>query len=106
MRYLNFLMKPSFNCGEDDLNDSAFIWASKHIRGWEAVEEFIACDVWSLASGVSFKWVKVGLTPVSKLKVPLPRFAVVREDDEDNVKFLARVEKSARVKQSMKPALP
>jgi hypothetical protein len=50
--------------------------------------------------------VKVGLTPVSKLKVPLPRFAVVREDDEDNVKFLARVEKSARVKQSMKPALP
>jgi hypothetical protein len=37
------------------------------------------------------------VTPVSKLKVPLPRFVVAREDDEDHTKFLARVEKEARV---------
>jgi hypothetical protein len=61
------------------------------------VEEFIACNVWLLATGISFEQVKVGVTPVSKLKVPLPRFVVAREDDEDHAKFLARVEKEARV---------
>jgi hypothetical protein len=61
------------------------------------VEEFIVCNVWPLATGISFEQVKIGVTPVLKLKVPLPRFAVTREDDEVDAKFLARVEKEARV---------
>jgi hypothetical protein len=34
--------------------------------------------------------------PVSKLKVALSKFVAVRKDDEDNVKFLARVEPEAK----------
>jgi hypothetical protein len=97
MSSLNFPMKPSFNCANDDLSDDAFVWASKHIRGWDVMEEFIVCNVWPLAAGISFEQVKVGVTPISKLKVPLPKFAVAREDDEDNAGFLAKVEKEARV---------
>jgi hypothetical protein len=36
------------------------------------------------------------LTPVSKLKVPLPRFPLCREDEEDGAHFLVRVEHEAR----------
>jgi hypothetical protein len=93
MSCLNFRTKPSFNCADDDLSGDAFIWASKYIEGRDVVEEFI----WPLTAGISFEQVKVGVTPVLKRKVPLPRFVVAREDDEDAAEFLARVEKEARV---------
>jgi hypothetical protein len=94
MSCLNFWMKPSFDCVDDDLSNGAFIWASKHIGGRDVMEEFIACNVWPLVVGISFEQVKVDVTPVSKLKVLLPRFVVAHEDD---AKFLARVEKEPRV---------
>jgi hypothetical protein len=97
MTCLNFRTKPSFNCATNDLSDGSFVWASKHIEGRDIVEEFIVCNVWPLAAGISFEQVKVGVTPLLKLKVPLPRFAVAREDDDDVAAFLARVEKEARV---------
>jgi hypothetical protein len=56
----------------------------------------VSCGVWPLPANVSFEQVKVGLTPVSKLKVPLPRFPLSREDEEDDACFLARVEQEAR----------
>jgi hypothetical protein len=56
----------------------------------------MSCGVWLLAADVSFEHVKVGLTPVSKLKVPPPRFPLSCEDEEDNTSFLARVEQEAR----------
>jgi hypothetical protein len=49
----------------------------------------VSCDIWPLAADVSFEYVKVGLTPVSKLKVHLPRFPLSCEDD---IRFLVRVE--------------
>jgi hypothetical protein len=56
----------------------------------------VSCGVWLLAADVSFKHVKVGLTPISKLKVPLPRFPLSHKDEEDGTSFLARVEQEAR----------
>jgi hypothetical protein len=97
MSCLNFWTKPFFNCADDDLSDGTFVWASKHIGGRDVMEEFIACNVWPLAMGISFKQVKVGMTPVSKLKVLLPRFVVAHEYDEDAAEFLARVKKEARL---------
>jgi hypothetical protein len=91
---LNFWTKLYFDCTDDDLSDNAFVWASKHIGGQDVMQEFIACNICPLVVGISFEQVKVGMTPVSKMKVPLPRFAVAREDDDN---FLARVEKEARV---------
>jgi hypothetical protein len=55
------------------------------------VEEFVACGMHPLAAGISFE-IEILVTLVSKLRVPLPKFVVVRRDDEDNVQFLGRVE--------------
>jgi hypothetical protein len=62
-----------------------------------SIIEFVACGVWLLGAGVNFDQVSVGVTPVSKLKVPLPSFIASRKVDEDNVKFLVRVESDAKV---------
>jgi hypothetical protein len=61
------------------------------------VEEFVSCGVWPLAVGVDFEQVKVGEMLVSKLKVSLPIFPLCREDGEDDVQFLVRVDQEARV---------
>jgi hypothetical protein len=93
----NFHTKPSFKCPDDNLRDGVFVWASKNIRGRDAVEEFVACGVWPLATSVSFEQVSVSVMSVSKLKLPLPKFVAARGDGEDDANFLARVEKEARV---------
>jgi hypothetical protein len=89
MSTIKFCTKPSYDCFGEDLSDGAFVWASKCIGARDVVEEFMSCGVWPLAAAVNFEQVKVGLTPISKLKVPLPRFPLSHEDD---VKFLTRVE--------------
>jgi hypothetical protein len=61
------------------------------------VEEFVACGVWLLGAGANFDQISVGVTPVSKLKVPLPNFAASHRDDDDDVKFPVRVESDAKV---------
>jgi hypothetical protein len=93
---MRFHMKPSIEDSGKDLNDDAFIWASKCIRDQDVVEEFVSCSVSPLAAGISFEHVKVGLTPTSKLKVHLPRFPLSPEDHEDGAGFLARVEQDGR----------
>jgi hypothetical protein len=97
MSTLKFDMKPSFNCPDDDLSDRAFVWASKCINGRDAVEEFVPCVAWPQAASVDFEHEIVGEMPVSKLKVPLPRFSLRRQDDEDDTELLARVQQEARV---------
>jgi hypothetical protein len=97
MSGLRFHTEPPFDCPDDDLSDAAFVWASKFIGDQDAMEEFVACSVWSLGAGVNVDQVSVGVTPVSKLKVPLPNFVASHKDGEDDVKFLVRVESDAKV---------
>jgi hypothetical protein len=97
MSALCFHTVPLFDCFDDDLSDAAFVWASKYIGGRDAVEEFVACSVWLLGAGVNFDQVSVGVTLVLKLKVPLPNFVASHKDDEDGIKFLARVVSEAKV---------
>jgi hypothetical protein len=60
------------------------------------MEEFIACIMYPLAVGVGFDRVAMNTTPISKLQVPLLKFVVVcKDDNEDDVQFLARVELEA-----------
>jgi hypothetical protein len=49
------------------------------------MEEFVACSMHPVATGVDFDKVATLVTPVSKLKVPLPKFVVVHKNDEDDV---------------------
>jgi hypothetical protein len=97
MSTLRFRTKPSYDCSSKELGDDTFIWSSKCIGGRDIVEEFMSCGVWPLATDVNFEQVKDDLTPILKLKVSLPRFPLSREDEEDDVKFLARVEQEVRV---------
>jgi hypothetical protein len=91
MSGLRFRTEPHFDCPDDDLSDATFDWATKFIGGWDAVEEFVAGGVWPLGAGANFNHVSVGVTLVSKLKVPQPNFVASRKDDEDDVMFLASV---------------
>jgi hypothetical protein len=89
-------MKPSISDSAQDLSDDAFVWACQNIRGRDAVEEVVSCGVCPLSTGVNFGHVKVDLTPISQLKVPLPNFPLRREDGENDVQFLVGVEQEAR----------
>jgi hypothetical protein len=97
MSDLCFHTEPHFVCPDDDLSNGAFVWASKFIIGWNTVEGFVVSGVWPLGAGVSFDQVSVGVTPVLKLKVPLPKFAIAHGDGEDDIKFLVRVVQEARI---------
>jgi hypothetical protein len=96
MSALNFCSKPSVLDSAQDLNDDAFVWASQNIRGQDTVEEFVSCGIWPLSTGVDFAHVKVDSTPVSQLKILLPRFPLSHDDGEDDAQLLARVEQKAR----------
>jgi hypothetical protein len=80
---LRFCMEPPFICPDDDLSDAALVWASKFTGGQDAVEEFVPCGVYPLATDVSFDQVSIAMTPVSKMKIPLPKFVAGRKDDDD-----------------------
>jgi hypothetical protein len=93
---LEFQTEAPFDYVDDDSGDIAFIQATKFIGGRDAMEEFIACDMYPLATTISFDRVATRTTLVSKLKVPLPKFIDIRKDDnEDDVQFLVRVELEA-----------
>jgi hypothetical protein len=94
---LDFRTEPPFDCADDDSGDAAFVKATKFIRGQDAMEEYLACDVYSLSASVSFEGVADGVTPVSRLKLPLSKLEVVHRDDEDDIQFLARVELDAEL---------
>jgi hypothetical protein len=39
---LDFWIEPPFDCTDYDLGDVTFVRATKFIRGWDVVEEFLA----------------------------------------------------------------
>jgi hypothetical protein len=82
---LDFRTETPFDRSDDNSGDISFIWATKFVGGRDAIEEFLACDVYPLAAGVSFHRVAVGVTSVSKLKIPLPKYVAARKDNEDDV---------------------
>jgi hypothetical protein len=92
---LDFRMEPPFDSANGDSGDTAFVDPTKFIGRQDAVEEFVACGMQPLSIGVGFDKIGTFTTPVSQLRVPLPRFVAVHKDDEDHVKFLARVELEA-----------
>jgi hypothetical protein len=74
MSGLDFHTEPLIDCSDDDSGDIAFIQATKFVGGRDTMEEFLACGVYSLAANVGFDRVAVGVTPILKLKMPLPKF--------------------------------
>jgi hypothetical protein len=51
MTDLCFMTDPPFDC-PDEVSDAAFVMATRTIRGWDTVEEYVACGLLPLS--VSF----------------------------------------------------
>jgi hypothetical protein len=49
------------------------------------MEEYLVSGMYPLSASISFKRVADGVTSISRLKLPLPKFHVGRRDDEDDV---------------------
>jgi hypothetical protein len=92
---LEFLMEPPVNYPDTDVGDVAFVKATGAIGDHDAVEEYLACVLYCLSAGLSLGEVADGITLVSKLKVMLPKFCVVRSDEDRRCQVLARVELEA-----------
>jgi hypothetical protein len=96
MSMLDYTVEPEVECLDDDLNDVAFIRAITTIGGRDAVEEFVACKMFPLASGFGFKDMTIGMTPVLKIQTPLSLFPVESVSAEDAARVLAEVETEAK----------
>jgi hypothetical protein len=92
MAHLDFSMKPSFECADDDSGDVAFVHAMGLIGGRDAVEEYLAYRMFPLLAGFSFTGTAEGEMPVLKVILPLPEFLVTKFKGESYDHFLARVE--------------
>jgi hypothetical protein len=55
MSVLDYTVEPEVECSDDDTNNVAFVQATTTIGGRDAVEEFVACKMFPLASSFSFK---------------------------------------------------
>jgi hypothetical protein len=87
-------MEPPVNYPDTDIGDVAFVKATGAIGDHDAVE-YLACVLYCLSAGLSLGEVADGITLVSKLKVLLPKFCVVRSDEDRRCQVLARVELEA-----------
>jgi hypothetical protein len=84
-------------CSNNDPNDASFVWAAATIEGRDAVEEYVACKIFSLAASFGFESVPLGMTP-------LPLFDVGTIAMEHTDHFLVEVEIEAeRVLVSFRP---
>jgi hypothetical protein len=59
-----------FECSSEDANVVAFAEAASIIGRRNAVEEFLACDIWPLSENCKFE-VERKETPLSKVMVPM-----------------------------------
>jgi hypothetical protein len=95
MSELDYAVKPEVECSDDDPNDAAFVRAMATIGGRDVVEEYVACKMYPLATGFGFESVPVGMTPMSKVELPLPPFVVSTISAEHAGRVLAEVETEA-----------
>jgi hypothetical protein len=53
---LDFAMEPPFECPESDASDVAFVKATCFIGSRDAVEDYMACELFSLSANLA--WAK------------------------------------------------
>jgi hypothetical protein len=92
MSALDYTMEPKVKCLDKNASDDSFVRAAATIGGHDAVEEFLACKMYPLASCFSFWDVAIGMTPVLKVRTPLPLFPVEAVPTENACYVLAGIE--------------
>jgi hypothetical protein len=96
MGVVDFVMEPSFDCGNNDVGDATFITATYSIGGQDAVEEYMAYRLFPLSTGFGLGEVEKGETSVSKITMHLPEFPIASLSEETNDHFQVRVELVAK----------
>jgi hypothetical protein len=96
MSPLDYTTEPSFECGDNDLGDVAFVYVTGLIGGRDTIKEYLACRMFPLLANFGFAEILDGETLVSKMVVPLPGFPLTRFEGESNDCLLARVELEAK----------
>jgi hypothetical protein len=76
MSELDYAVEPKVECPDNDPNNVAYVRATAIIGGRKDVEEYVACKMYPLATGFSFKSMPLGTTPVSRVETPLPLSAM------------------------------
>jgi hypothetical protein len=96
MSELDYAIEPEVECPNNDPNDATFVLATTSIEGRDAVEEYVACKMYLLATGFDMKSVSLGMTPVLMVETPLPLFVVgdVAAEHADTV--LAEIEMESK----------
>jgi hypothetical protein len=82
------------NCTADDVNVLAFEEAAKIIGDHDAVEEFLAYDIWLLSDSRDLEVEKME-SPLSKVTVPMLKVIVVIGERETKAVFEARIATAA-----------
>jgi hypothetical protein len=76
MSELDYSVEPDVECLDNDPNDAAYVQATATIKGYNAVEEYVACKMYPLVTSISFDNMAIDTMPMSKVKTPLPMFVV------------------------------
>jgi hypothetical protein len=97
MSALDYTVEPEVECPNDNASDATFIRVTVTIGGWDTVEEFVACKMYSLASSFGFSGVTIGTTPMLKVQMPFPLFPIEMVSTEDGSRVLAEVEMEAEI---------
>jgi hypothetical protein len=90
MSSLDYVVESEVECS------NAFVHATASIGGRDTVEKFMACKIYPLASGVGFRGVTIGTTPMSKVPTPLPILPVEAVSEESASRILTEVETEAQ----------
>jgi hypothetical protein len=95
MSMLDYEVEHAVDCPGTDVNNIAFIQATTMIRGHDAVEEFLACGMYPLSTGFSFKNVTNDTIVMLKVVVLLSVFPVEPISTENADRFLAKAKTNA-----------
>jgi hypothetical protein len=77
MSALELFTELPVDCLDTNAGDVTFVKATGTIGGHDAVQDHLACVLYPLSASFSLGEVANGITPVSKLRVPLPKFFVL-----------------------------
>jgi hypothetical protein len=95
LRELDYAVEPKLECPDNDPNDDVIIRATATIEGYDAVKEYITCKMYLLAAGFGFHSVALDMTPMLKVEIPLPLFAVENIATEHANRVLVEIETEA-----------
>jgi hypothetical protein len=96
MSTLDYIVEPEVECPEDDANNAPFIRAITTLGGRDAVEEFVACQMYPIATSFGFSGVIIDTMLASKVQMSLLLSPIETVSAENGRRVLVEVETEAK----------